>query len=117
MRLNQQHHNISIRRATPSGGDHGAVQATTWLKQARRVDKNDLRRALHRHPTNTRAGGLHLMGDNRYLGTHHAVQQGRFTCVGLSDKSHKSGPCVRAHLFILHLRQQSAGRGLFSGAF
>ena len=64
MGLDEQDNHIRIRGPCPSGRDHRPIQTAARPKQTRRVDKNNLAVALKRHTTNTRAGGLHLMGHN-----------------------------------------------------
>mmetsp|Transcript_22661 Transcript_22661/g.37215 ORF Transcript_22661/g.37215 Transcript_22661/m.37215 type:complete len:315 (-) Transcript_22661:2405-3349(-) len=91
MRLDHQHNHICVRRPAPGGRDHGAVQTAAGLEQARRVHEHDLAVALHRHAPNAGAGCLHLVGHDRNLRPDHAVQQGGFARIGLSDKGDKSG--------------------------
>ena len=91
MRLDQQNDDIGIGRATPSGGDHGAVQPAAGLKQAGRVDKDDLRVALDGDTADPRARRLYFMGHDRDLGPHHPVEQGGFARIGLSDQGNETG--------------------------
>ena len=91
VRFDQQHDHIGIRRPAPSSGDHGAVQTAARLEQAGGIDEDQLRIALHRHAADAGAGGLDLMCHDRDLGPDHAVQQGGFARVGLSDQGDESG--------------------------
>jgi len=84
--LYEQNNNVSIRRAAPGSRDHGAVKAPAGPKQSRRVDKDDLRLAFQRNPSDARAGCLHLMGHDRDLGPDHAIEQRGFPGIGLSDQ-------------------------------
>jgi hypothetical protein len=113
MRLDEQHNDIGICSATPGGRDHGAVQPAAWPEQAGRVDKDQLAVAFQRHTADPGPGGLHLVGDNRDLGPDHAIGQGGFACIGLSDQSDKSGACRHAGLVqgavaFVHRRWQRA---------
>ena len=91
MRLDQQHNDIGIRRPAPGRSHHGPIQSASWPKQARRIHEYNLRVAFNCHTPNARARRLNLVGHDRHLRPDHAVQKRRFSCVGLSDKSDKTG--------------------------
>ncbi len=73
--IDDQHDRIGVGGAAPGGGDHGAVQAPARRKDARRVDENELRRALGHDAEHAAAGGLHLGADDRDLLADRAVDQ------------------------------------------
>jgi hypothetical protein len=91
MRLDQQDHHIGIRRPAPGRGHHGPVEPPARTEKARRVHEDQLRVALHRHAANARARGLHLVGHDRDLRAHHAVEQRRLARIGLSDQGDETG--------------------------
>ena len=98
MRLDQQHDHIRIRSPAPRRSDHRAVKPTARLKEARRVDENDLAVAFHRNAANAGAGGLNLVCHDRNLGPDHPVQQGRFACIRLADQGNKTR--ARCHVLL-----------------
>ena len=93
MRLDQQDDDIGIRSTAPGRLDHRPVKPAARPKKARRIDKDDLRLALHRDATNARPRRLHLVCDNRQLRPHHAVEKRGLARIGLSDQGDETGAC------------------------
>jgi hypothetical protein len=91
MGLDQKHHDIGICRTAPGRRDHRPVEPPTRAEQARRINEDDLRLALHRHAPDARPRRLHLVGHDGYLRAHHAVQERRLARVGLSDQGDETG--------------------------
>ncbi len=95
MRLDQQDDDIGVRGPGPGGGDHRAVQPAARAKEARRIDKDDLRGTFHADAPDPRPRRLHLMRDDRDLGPHHPVQKRRFARIGFADQGDETGACGR----------------------
>src|SRR5690348_11028721 len=76
---------VSVLRARPRRRDHRAVEAALRLKDAWRVDQQDLRVAFYRDPHQPRAGGLLLWADDRDLLANERIHQRRFACVRRAD--------------------------------
>ena len=95
MRLDQKHDNVCIRRPAPCRRDHGAVKASPRLKQAGRVNKDDLRVSFDRDAANACSRRLNLVGDDRDICPDHPVQQSRLAGIRLADQSHEA--CAFGH--------------------
>ncbi len=88
--IDQQRSHVSVARPAPGGIDHRPVQPLLGLKDAGRVDKNDLRILRKRDAAHQRTRCLHLARDDRHLGADKLVQQCRFAGVGRADQRHKA---------------------------
>ena len=72
--------------AAPGRRDHGAVEPPPRRENPRRVEKHELRAALHRDAAQQRARGLHLGRDDRDLAADQRIDQRRFAGVGRADQ-------------------------------
>ena len=84
-RIDYQHDGIGAVRAFPGGLDHGAVEATLGLEDARRVDEDDLCLAVQRDAEQARPGRLRLGAGDGDLLADELIDQGRFACVRRAD--------------------------------
>ena len=81
--VDHQRHEIGVRRPGPGGSRHGAVEPALGLKDARRVDQDDLALALKRDAEHRRPGRLRLVRDDGDLGADQRVdQRGLAGCSG-----------------------------------
>ena len=91
VRFDEQDNDIGIRRAAPRRCDHCAIEPAAGLEEPGRIHKDDLAVTFHRHTADARARCLHLVGHDTDFRPDHAVQEGRFPCVRLSDQGDESG--------------------------
>ena len=68
-RIDQQHGLIGIFGTRPGRRDHRPIEPPAWRKDARRVDVNDLRRALDRDPEQPCARRLRFRRDDGEFAT------------------------------------------------
>ena len=85
LRIDQKHDEIGILCPDPGGGDHRAVEFSFGFEDARRVDQQDLRFALHQNAEHAEAGRLRLRADDRQFRAGQPVQQRRFARVRRAD--------------------------------
>ena len=89
--------NITVFGALPGRLNHGPVKASLRLKDAGRVDENDLCIAFHGDAPNSASRRLHLRRDNRHLGPDHSVHQRRLAGIRRPDQSGKTGAGILSH--------------------
>ena len=84
--VDQHRDDVGVVRAAPGRRDHGAVEPPPRRENARRVDEDELRAALHRDAAHQRARRLHLGRDDRDLAADQRIDQRRFAGIGRADQ-------------------------------
>ena len=85
-RIDEEGHSVGVARPAPGRGHHGAVEPALWREDARRIDEDDLRRALNGDAAHEAAGGLDLARDDRDLRPDELVDERRFAGVRGADE-------------------------------
>ncbi len=97
--VDQQRHDVGVMRPAPGRRHHGAVEPAARRENARRVDEDELRTALHGDAAHQRARRLHLRADDRHLAADQRVDQRRLADIGRPDQGDESAAGGRVALF------------------
>ena len=99
-RVDQQADDVGVARPAPGRGDHGAVEPALRRENARRIDEDDLRRAVERDAAHEGARRLDLARHDRDLGPDQLVQQRRLAGVGRADQ--RAETATRSLRLVVH---------------
>ncbi len=88
--INQQCDQISVLGTTPGGRHHGLIQLAARLENTRRINKDNLGIVMDGDTANDCPCRLHLVGDNRNLGSHQLVHQCGLAGIGCADQGDKT---------------------------
>ena len=134
--VDHQQHLVGIAGAAPGRLHHGPVEAAARREDARRIDEDELARALDGDAAQRRARGLHLAADDGDLGAHQRVDERGLAGIGCADHGDEAAaglarPClglglasgssrsqddIGATLPHALAREQRGGGGLLGGA-
>src|SRR4029079_15238833 len=90
LRIDHQYDDIGIAGTVPRRGKHGAVEPPLWLKDAGRIDEDDLRLADQRDAAHGPPRRLCLVGDDRDLGSDQRIGQRRLAAIRRADQRHEA---------------------------
>ena len=92
MGIDDKGHDIGVARPVPGGLRHGAVESPLRLKDARRIDEDDLGVADERDAAHRPARRLRLVGDDGDLGADQRIGEGRLAAIRRTDQRHEAAP-------------------------
>ena len=99
--VDEQRDHVGVGRAGERARDHGAIEPPLGLEDARRVDKDDLRRALDGDAANQRPRRLRLARHDRDLGADELIEQRRLAGVGRADQRGEAAARVFSRQFVV----------------